>query len=181
MLGAVEYDPALIESVCGAEAAAYAARKHRGGRSGQQGASFETAYATYRIALAGREASLDAKSQDDVWFQSQTGGFIDDLATVTACETALSQAKSGTAAWMGGDHPLADDFRMQRQLDVAAGCQVNYELVVSSEDHADAMRKARPQDLNDVAVTVFRCTGDNWLGLFSAHPELQEALDVIRA
>ena len=111
--------------------------------------------------------------------QSQTGGFIDDLATVTARETILAQAKSGAAAWTGGDHPLADDFRMQRQLDAGAGRHATHELVVASDDHADAMRKTRPEDLNDVAVTAFRCMGDNWLGLFAAHPELEEALDVI--
>jgi hypothetical protein len=118
-------------------------------------------------------------SQEDVWFQGQTGGFVDDLATVTVQETAFAQAKSGVATWTGGDHPLADDFRMQRQLDAAAGRRANYELVVSSDDHADAMLKSRPDDLDGVAVTAFRCTADNWLNLFADHPELEEALDAI--
>jgi hypothetical protein len=178
MLSQVVYDRALIESACGAEAALYAERKHRGGRSGKQGASFEASYATYRIALAGCLACRGT-SQDDVWFQGQTGGFIDDLAIVTVETTAFTQAKSGAASWTGGDHPLADDFRMQRQLDAAAGRRANYELVVSSDDHAAAMLKSRPDDLDDVVVTTFRCIGDNWLNLFTAHPELEEALDAI--
>lgn len=179
MLGPVKHDPALIERVCGAAAAVYASRKQRGGQSGQKGVLFETAYASYRIALAGHRACLEEPSGTDVWFQSQTGGFVDDLAVVTGNETTLTQAKGGAVAWSSGDHPVADDFRMQRQLDAAAGRQASYELVVSSDAHVTAMTDTRPGDLEKVAVIPFRCTGQDWLGLFAAHPELEQALDTI--
>lgn len=179
MLGPIHYDPASIERVCGAQAAAYAAHKHQGGRSNQQGASFETAFAAYQIALVGRQACLEPEACDDAWFQAQTGGFIDDLATVTVQATTLAQAKSGTASWTGGDHPLADDFRMQRELDREAGRPARYELVVASDERADAMRESRPGDLAEVKITAFRCEVDHWLDLFTSHPELREALDAI--
>lgn len=179
MLNPIAYDPGLIERLCGAEAAVYAARKQRGGASGQKGVSFEVAYAAYRIALAARHACLEAPTAKDVWFQSQTGGFIDDLAVSTLDKMTLSQAKSGAAAWAGGDHKLADDFRLQRQLDAASDIRVTYELVVSSDDQASALAGTSPDDLTDVTVTAFRCTGQDWQGLLAAHPELEEALDAI--
>jgi len=179
MLGPIHYDPATIERACGVHAAAYAARKQRGGRSNQQGSSFETAYAAYRIALAGYRACQEPEAEDDIWFQAQTGGFIDDLAIVTAQDTALAQAKSGVVSWHAGDHPLADDFRLQRQLDQEAGRTARYELVVASDEYAGAMHASRPDDLADISVTAFRCDGKNWLDLFVAHPDLREALDAI--
>lgn len=179
MLGPILYDLDAIERACGAQAAAYAARKQQGGQSNQSGASFEIAYAANRMALAGGRACREPESNEDVWFQAQTGGFVDDLAVVTAQKRTLTQARSGHAQWTGGDHPLEDDFRMQRQLDQQAGYPASYELVVASDEHAKLMRASRPDDLAEVEVNVFSYVNDHWLDLIGARPDLQEALDTI--
>ena len=157
----------------------YAVNKRRGGLAGQQGWRFEVLYAAYRIAAEANRACINNEAGEDVWFQDQVGGFIDDLAVVTERGAELSQAKSGAVSWTASEHPLATDFRLQDMLDKAEGREAFYELVVSTDEVRVVMEESRPSDLSGVDVTVFRGAGDDLLGLLGRQPELVEALDRI--
>lgn len=179
MAGPVAYDPAAVQRLCGEENAAYAARKQRGGRASQAGWRFEVLYAAYRIAAEARTAYRSGDAGHDTWLQDQVGGFVDDLAVVVGERVVLSQAKSGHVGWTGGARPLADDFRLQRQLDDGLGRSPAYELVVGTDTAREALAAARPPDLGCVDVVAFRAAGADVQALLENHPELAEALDAI--
>lgn len=174
-----EYDADTIKRACGVDAAHYAKNKKRGGLASHGGLRFEVLYAAHRIAIEANMACSAGETAQDIWFQDQVGGFVDDLAVVAPSATTLSQVKSGTVSWTAGEHSLAEDFRLQGRLDRALCRPVSYELVVPTDDTAELMRKSRPSDLMPVAVTVFRAVGDDLQGLFRRQPELATALDGI--
>src|ERR1700733_11468708 len=95
----LEYDANSIKRVCGADAAQYAENKKRGGLASQRGLRFEILYAAHRIAVEGNMACLAGETVQDIWFQDQVGGFVDDLAVVAPSATTLSQVKSGAVSW----------------------------------------------------------------------------------
>jgi len=170
---------AEIERVCGATAAQYASNKSRGGLAGQKGWTFEVLYAAYRIATEAYVVCSRGGTGAEVWFQAQAGGFVDDLAVVTLEETILSQTKSGDVSWTAGEHPLAEDFRLQATLDNAAGRSATYELVVATDEVAASIKARQPSDVAFVRVAIFRAAGPDLLGLFERQQDLAHALDGI--
>lgn len=149
------YDSATIESTLGSDAANYAQNKNRGGRSSAKGRDFETSYGAYRIALAAAEAHAKGDDGTKVTFHDQVLCFVDDFITGRVTGRTLEQLKSGGASWNTGDHPLSDDFRMQRLLDAASGITAAYRLVVSNEAQRAALTASRPGDISEVDVLAF--------------------------
>jgi hypothetical protein len=179
MAGFVHYDASAIRQACGENGAVYAANKQRGGRAGENGWRFEVLYAAYRITLQMHAECEAGGTGSDILFQPQTGGFVDDLAVVRGRKITLSQAKSGQVSWGGGDHPLAEDFRLQAKLDASLGRSSSYELVVSTPSTGSSILASRPRDLEHVEVTTFRANGPDVLALLAHHAELAVALDGI--
>jgi hypothetical protein len=68
----------------------------------------------------------------------------------------LYQAKSGAASWNTGDHPLATDFRLQGQLDLALRKTVDYVLLVSKTQAKHNLLELRPSDLTNVEVQAIQ-------------------------
>jgi len=165
-----------IERFCGGDEAVYAKNKSRGGRNGQQGFSFEVAFASYLVACKGAAAFDDHPLANDIWLHDQTGEFVDDLAVSERGHITLRQLKSGHVSWAGGDHALEDDFRLQKKLDQGLNRQSSYEMVVGDTAQVEHMSRARPQDLQDVNIRAFQ-VGKSPTSLISIHPLLRESLE----
>jgi hypothetical protein len=149
------YSSEQIEAATGADGLAYARNKNRGGRSSAKGRDFEIAYGAYRIALAAASALRSGELGEGVSFRDQVMCFVDDFVELTPTSRTFAQLKSGVAHWGGGDHPLADDFRLQSALDRALGVEARYALVVGDEGRREALLASRPSDLADVEVLSF--------------------------
>ena len=149
------YSAQQIAAVAGPAGLTYAQNKNRGGRSSAKGRDFEIAYGTYRVALAAATAFRSRSLGTGVSFHDQVQCFIDDFIETTSAGRTLAQLKSGDASWNGGDHPLADDFRMQSKLDAACQTLAHYALVVSDPERRDALISSRPSDLAAVSVLSF--------------------------
>ncbi len=149
------YDSAMIEKTLGGGATTYAQNKNRGGRSSAKGRDFETSYGAYRVALAAAEAHTTGDDGTKLTFHDQVLCFVDAFITGRVAGRALEQLKSGGASWNAGDHPLSDDFRMQRRLDAASGITAAYRLVVSDETQRAALAASRPDDISEVDVLAF--------------------------
>lgn len=172
------YDAEAIAGHLGAEAAKYVANKNRGGRNNANGATYESYYAAAQIAAELAEALRTGDDGTHTWLQEQQLCFIDDLIIERLAGRRLSQLKSGkSTAWTGGDHPIQDDFRMQRRLDEALGVSAEYELVVSDTAVQADLQKAKPHDI-DAQVVHFSREAD-LDRLFAEHPDVVEALDEI--
>ncbi|UEM21860.1 hypothetical protein JL100_003575 [Skermanella mucosa] len=169
-----------IRRICGESAAAYARNKNRGGRSSAQGRDYELLYGTYRITMKAAKEVEAERFGDDIFFGDQLLCFVDDLVVQTAEGRVHSQLKSGGVWWNGGDHPVAEDFRLQKMLDDAIGAAPQYELVVSDADRRGALEDARPDDVAAVKVVMFS-SDKSFDALATAHPELVDALDCISA
>lgn len=169
------YDSAMIEETLGADAVTYAQNKNRGGRSSAKGRDFETSYGAYRIALAAAEAHANGEDGTKITFHDQVPCFVDDFIVGRAAGRTLEQLKSGGASWNAGDHPLSDDFRMQRRLDSALGVTAAYRLVVSDEGQRAALTASRPDDISEVSVLAFP-EGLRDVELISRLADLSDAL-----
>lgn len=149
------YSEQQIEAVTGKAGLKYAQNKNRGGRSSAKGRDFEIAYGAYRVALAAAVAIRSGNVGEGVTFHDQVKCFVDDFIETVPAGRTLVQLKSGGASWNGGDHPLAEDFRLQSSLDAACGSKANYALVVSDDEQRDALVVSRPDDLTAVTVHSF--------------------------
>jgi hypothetical protein len=171
------YDANLIKQICGDNAATYARNKNRGGRNNAQGSTFENYYAAARAA---HELASALERDDDgtaTHLESQQLCFVDDLIIDKPDERRLSQLKSGATSWTAGDHPIADDFRLQKQLDLALAIAASYELVVADADQRDALAASRPDDIDvDVVRFAYAPEVDDFL---AENPELAAAIDRI--
>jgi hypothetical protein len=134
-----------IRACLGAEAAAYAANKHRGGSSGQKGTRYEDFFIAHKLAQAA-VALVENPAAADPHIQGQSDGFVDDVRIACANKTDYFQLKNQHAvSWLAGEHPIATDFAYQARL-----CQYRQEpapsthLVVSKAELAHALRTAIP-------------------------------------
>lgn len=149
------YSEKQIAAVTGAAGLKYAQNKNRGGRSSAKGRDFEIAYGAYRVALAAAAAFSAGETGEGVTFHDQVKCFVDDFIETAPAGRTLVQLKSGGASWNAGDHPLADDFRMQATLDATCGVKASYALVVSDDGQKAALIGSRPADLGAVSVLSF--------------------------
>jgi hypothetical protein len=172
------YEKATIEAVLGAPAATYAGNKNRGGRNNAKGATYESYFAAARLASLMADALGAGRDGRDTWVQEQQLCFVDDLIVDQPHERRFSQLKSGaTTAWTGGDHPIKDDFCMQRALDQALEINGVYELVVPSAEQRDALAADRP---DEVVAEVIHFSNERELGaLIESDAQLAAALDAI--
>lgn len=141
---------AKILELFGVERLRYARNKHRGGQSGRKGTRYEDYFATYRIAeVAAEHANSDGEKPEWPRIEGQAVGFVDDLVIVTVVDSQHSQCKNSAAiSWAGGEHPIADDFEMQRALAMATGKpNPTMELVVSDSALAEELRKSIPDKI----------------------------------
>lgn len=172
------YDRATIAAVLGSPAATYAGNKNRGGRNNANGATYESYFAAARLAALMAMALQSGSDGADTFVQEQQLCFVDDLIVDQPAERRFSQLKSGAnTAWTGGDHPVADDFRMQRRLDESLSVNGVYELVVPTRAQRDSLAAAKPDDVEAEVVTF---SDERDLGvLIESDPTLSEALDAI--
>lgn len=172
------YDKATIEAVLGAQAATYAGNKNRGGRNNAKGATYESYFAAARLASLMAKALAAGDNGADTWVQEQQLCFVDDLIVDQPGERRFSQLKSGAAtSWTGGDHPIGDDFRMQRSLDQVLAINGAYELVVPTAEQRVALAADKP---DDVVAEVIHFPAERDLGaLIEGDAELASALDAI--
>jgi hypothetical protein len=149
------YSEANITDVAGAGGLTYAKNKNRGGRSSAKGRDFEIVYGAFRIALEAAEAIKTGALGADISFHDQVCCFVDDFVTTRPTGRTFAQLKSGGASWTGGEHALADDFRLQAKLDSHCGVPASYELVVGDDARRTALIEAQPSDLSAVSVISF--------------------------
>jgi hypothetical protein len=172
------YEKATIEAVLGAKAATYAGNKNRGGRNNAKGATYESYFAAARLASLMAQALAAGNNGADTWVQEQQLCFIDDLIVDQPGERRFSQLKSGaTTSWTGGDHPIGDDFRMQRSLDESLSINGAYELVVPTAEQRGALEADMPADV--VADVVHFPAERDLSALIEGDAELASALDAI--
>jgi len=167
-----------IERVLGADAAAYARSKNRGGRNNAQGASYETFYAAFRAIQLMAHALRSSDDGEAIVLEDQQEGFIDDLVIEQPGTFTYSQIKSGAAtSWTAGKHAIADDFRMQAVLDGARGIRGDYELVVPDAAVRNALSAARPADVVARVVHFEQPAGVD--AMLAAMPQLCQDIDEI--
>ena len=144
--------PEIAEKICGAEACTYLVNKHRGGKAGGGGVLYEIWYAIYNAAVLVNELIIEGKGSSLPILSTQSFDFVDDF-TITWEQGSKKhhfQLKNSTSvSWNSGDHPIAEDFRLQRCLNDGLGISsTSVTLVTSDYAKAASLRNSIPAHIN---------------------------------
>lgn len=142
----------------GPELFKYLKKKNRGGRNNAKGNTFENHFAMERIANHFARIS-DEKATEHIYFSSQLRQFIDDLIIEERPKKyfeyyQLKDVKN--MSWNDKEHPVADDFRMQKTICDSDNVTCHLELAVSDEQLASMLVDSMDADvMRYVKVTHF--------------------------
>lgn len=170
----------IAETICGAEATRYLINKHRGGRAGGDGVFFEIWYAVYRAAVLIKELIVDGKESSLPVMATQTFDFVDDL-TISweqASKKHHFQLKnSGGISWNSGDHPIAEDFRLQKRLNDGLGIASTVTTLVTSDYiAADKLGDSTPSDITSFSQVEDFAFAETLNHMLQVEPRLRGAL-----
>ena len=136
-----------IAQLMGEDMASYVRNKATGGSNGKKGTRYEDFFAAFILAQI-----LADKSKEEVFsgwpdIHDQVFAFVDDLVVITTDATKYHQLKNvQNLTWLGGKHPIADDFELQMQLSRHEGeLQPSTTLVTAHSDVAHSMSATIPQ------------------------------------
>ena len=130
----------------------YLKNKHRGGESSSRGNRYEDFFATYKIACLLNEYLSQNKDLESVDLSSQVIQFVDDLFINYSYikKHEFFQIKDVKSLfWNSGDHPLEEDFFLQKRLEIKNGIAFDLYLVVSRKDVYESMKANIPQKIMD--------------------------------
>lgn len=168
----------ISKQVCGPEASAYLANKHRGGKAGGEGVQYETWYAVYNAAKLVRE-TLQSGLPGPV-LATQTLDFVDDLVILWR-EESLHQhfqlKNTESVSWNAGDHPIADDFRFQKLLNEHIGVsETSATLVLPCTTKVGRLEKSVPGDISTYSGVEKFAFGETLNHVLQTEPKLHDAL-----
>lgn len=172
--------PEIAEKICGADASKYLIKKHRGGRAGGDGVLFEIWYAVYRAAVLIKELIVDGKASSLPVLATQSFDYVDDL-TISweqASKKHHFQLKnSGGVSWNSGDHPIAEDFRLQKQLNDGLGIASTVTTLVTSDYRAvDKLSDSTPSDIASFSGVEGFAFAETLNHMLQVEPRLHDAL-----
>jgi hypothetical protein len=167
---------AAIVELVGAESAAYLLRKNAGGSSGYKGTRYEQIFGAHCIA---RFAQCLIDRGEDSQIEWQGRGFVDDLfmrLDQTATVHAYQLKNSAQVSWTSGEHPIAEDFRLQHQLSTSEGYrEIRIGLVCSDEGVTNALRDDIPLDIAAFTTAEFFPYAEKMLPLIHANGAMAAA------
>jgi len=142
-------DQAGIERELGTAAADLLLKRIRGGEAGHKGVRFEHFFAAHRVA---RLAKNYLANGEDATVEWQAHAFVDDVVVRRDARTSFKgyQLKnSANVSWTAGDHPIQDDFILQKRMCDAEGyTDVRLRLVCADQDMAATLKANMPDQLS---------------------------------
>jgi len=167
----------LIKDLLGEAACAYVQNKNRGGSNGKKGTRFEDFYTVFQVAKLAC-ANLDKLS---AWpsLESQILAFVDDLVISETSKKQYFQLKNvASLVWDGGEHPLAEDFRLQFALSTKLNePSPTMTLVVADPELKARMEEKMPSDIEGFSSVEYFPDGQGSLNkLVFDSEELRDVL-----
>jgi hypothetical protein len=170
-----------IESLLGEKALKYLKNKERGGSSNQKGNTYENVFAIYQIALLGPVIWEQGQSID---ISSQVMAFVDDLIIDYCNENFVKhfQLKATQVSWDEGEHPIAEDFCMQFQINeqlLQKKSEIN--LVVPFSQLRQKLLDSIPGNIQSYTqVCLFSCD-PNLRKVLQLEPNFRQAIEYLCA
>ncbi len=155
----------------------YLERKHRGGTSGAKGFRYEDYFAVYKLATLIPE---DVKEGSDLHVESQLKTFVDDVIVSDRINRSKHhfQLKNSTrVSWASGDHPIKEDFRMQKALNDSQWFRgTKTSLVCSDEGLSEQLAKKIPSDISSYTTVEHFGYAETLNASLQIEPKLSDAL-----
>jgi len=167
----------LIGQLFGDETLEYFKRKCRGGASGAKGIVYENHFAVYQLAYLVPE---DLQVGSNVHVETQLDDFVDDIV-VSDFKLRIRKhyqlKNSASVSWAGGDHPISDDFRMQKELnDHLCFSSTTTTLVCSDSARADRLSQQIPAEISNHSEVENFCYGETLNATLQIEPKLFDAI-----